>query len=369
MTLPLLAGPYAASALFAAGPAPAQAADPQVEACGPVGEQSLLCSTVFRLTDDPDWAEFADRFSAPLRVLIILAVAYIVVRVSRRVIRRVVRRLETGDSETKLEQFRRRTGLALLDTSDQMPTARRVQRARTIGVVLRSIVTVLVWTVAALMALGELGVNLAPLVAGAGIAGIAIGFGAQTLVRDFLSGIFMLFEDQYGVGDVINVGEATGVVEGVSLRTTRLRDVEGVVWHVPNGEIHRVGNMSQQWSRALLDIEVAYDTDIPTATRVIKDTADAMWQDADWSRLILSEPEVWGVEGLGASSIVIRLVVQTRPLEQWRVARELRARIKRSFDEAGIEIPFPQQTVTFRTADLPPARPPRRSGADDEAGD
>jgi small-conductance mechanosensitive channel len=365
MGVPLLAGP-----LLAVGPVPAQGADPQVEACGPVGEQSLLCSTVYRLTDDPDWAEFADRFAAPLRVLLILVVAYIIVRLARRVIRRFVHKLETGDSEQKLQTFRRRTGLTLLDTSDQMPTARRVQRARTIGVVLRSIITFLVWGIAFLMALGELGVDLAPLLAGAGVAGIAIGFGAQTLVRDFLSGLFMLFEDQFGVGDVIDVGEASGVVEAVSLRTTRIRDVEGVVWHVPNGEITRIGNKSQGWSRALLDIDVAYDTDIPTALRVVKDTADGMWQDDAWSHTILSEPEVWGVEALGASSIVIRLVVQTVPLEQWKVARELRARLKRAFDVAGIVIPFPQQTVTFRT-DQPgiPSTPPDTAGRDPDVGD
>jgi len=358
--------PFFAGALAVAGPAPAQATDPQVDACGPTGEQSLLCSTVFRLTDDPDWAEFADRFSAPLRVLLILLVAYILVRISRRIIKRATRRLETGDSESKIETFRRRTGLSLLDTSDQMPTARRVQRARTIGVVLRSIVTVVIWTIAILMSLGELGVNLAPLLAGAGVAGIAIGFGAQTLVRDFLSGLFMLFEDQYGVGDVVDVGEATGTVEGVSLRTTRLRDVEGVVWHVPNGEIKRVGNMSQQWSRALLDIGVAYETDVPTAIRVIKDCADEMWRDDDWSRLILGEPEVWGVEELGADRVIIRLVVQTRPLEQWAVARELRARIKRAFDVAGIELPLPQQTITYRTE--PPPAPTPGGDTDTDSG-
>jgi len=363
MVFPLLAGSFLAGAELA-GAVPAQAADPQVEACGPTGEQSLLCSTVFRITDDPDWAELADRFSAPLRVLLILLVAYILVRISRRIIKRTVRRLETGDSESKLETFRRRTGLSLLDTSDQMPTARRVQRARTIGVVLRSIVTVVIWTIAILMALGELGVNLAPLLAGAGVAGIALGFGAQTLVRDFLSGLFMLFEDQYGVGDVVDVGEATGTIEGVSLRTTRLRDVEGVVWHVPNGEIKRVGNMSQQWSRALLDIGVAYETDVPTAIGVIKNTADEMWRDEAWSRRILGEPEVWGVEELGADRLIIRLVVQTRPLEQWAVARELRARIKRAFEETGIDLPMPQQTITYRSEPPPVAG----AGGDTDSG-
>jgi small-conductance mechanosensitive channel len=319
--------------------APAQAVDPQVETCGPVGEQSWLCSTVFRLTDDRDWAEFADRFAAPLRVVVILLVAYLVVRIARRAIRRVVRRLETGDTHEKLASFRRKTGLALLDTSDQMPSARRIQRAQTIGAVLRSVVSVIVWTIALLTCLGEIGISLGPLLAGAGIIGVAIGFGAQSLVRDFLAGIFMLIEDQYGVGDVIDAGPAIGTVEGVSLRTTRIRDVEGVVWHIPNGEIKRIGNKSQQWSRALLDIAVAYTTDIRAATEVIKHVADDMWNDPAFQSLILAEPEVWGVEELGVDRLLIRLVVKTRPLEQWNVARELRARIKQAFDEAGIEMP------------------------------
>ena len=143
-----------------------------------------------------------------------------------------------------------------------MPSVRRALRAETIGAVLRSLVGALIWATAIVMILNTLSVNLAAIGVGASIIGVAIGFGAQSLVRDFISGLFMLAEDQYGVGDVIDTGEATGTVEGVSLRTTRLRDVEGVVWHIPNGEIRRIGNMSQQWSRALLDVPVAYDADI-----------------------------------------------------------------------------------------------------------
>ena len=185
---------------------PFQPVDPQVQACGPPADQGFLCSTVYELTDSQDWAEFADRFTAPLRILLILLGAYIVVRLGHRVIRRVVRRLETGESEGRIETFRRRTGLALLDSSDEVPSARRIQRAQTIGIVLRSVVSFVIWTIALLMCLGELGINIAPIVAGAGVIGVALGFGAQTIVRDFLSGLFMLIEDQYGVGDVIDVG-------------------------------------------------------------------------------------------------------------------------------------------------------------------
>jgi len=315
--------------------------DPQAEACGPPADQSLLCTTVFRLTDDREWAEFADRFAAPLRVVLILLAAYVVVRLAHRIIKRVVRRLETGDTESKIETLRRRTGLALLDSSDEIPSARRIQRAQTIGVVLRSVVSAVVWTIALLTALGELGINLAPLIAGAGVVGVALAFGAQTIVRDFLTGLFMLIEDQYGVGDVIDTGVAIGTVEGVSLRTTRLRDFDGVVWHVPNGEIKRVGNQSQQWSRALVDIPVAYDTDVPTATDVIKRVADELWRDPDYEDVILAEPEVWGVEELAGDRLLMRVVAKTRPREQWTVSRELRARVKAAFDKAGIEVPKP----------------------------
>ncbi len=152
------------------------------------------------------------------------------------------------------------------------------------------------------------------------------------------------------MGDVIDAGPATGMVEEVSLRTTRLRDVNGVVWHIPNGSIDRIGNKSQQWSRALLDIDVAYATNVEFACAKIRDTALAMWAEDQWRDVILEEPEVWGVENLGADAMSIRMVVKTQPSQQWKVARSLRARIKAAFDECGIEIPFPQRTVWHRGA-------------------
>ena len=232
--------------------------------------------------------------------------------------------------------------------ADPVGAARRAQRAKTIGSLLDSIATFVIWIIAALMVLGELHINIGPLIAGAGIVGIAFGFGAQNLVRDFLSGIFMLIEDQYGVGDIIDAGPATGTVESISLRTTRLRDVNGVVWHVPNGQISRIGNKSQQWSRALIDVDVAYDTDLERASGVIKDVADGLHHDETFGPMILEDPEVWGVERLGADGVSIRLVVKTTPSDQFKVARELRARLKTCFDEAGIEIPFPQRVIWHR---------------------
>ena len=290
------------------------------------------------LTDLTDWL-----LGPPLKIVLIVIAAAILNRVARRAVKRSLTRLHSGAVRERMGAMRRRTPAALLETGET--SLRAEQRIDALSSVLRSVVTFVIWLVAALMCLGEVGIDLAPLLAGAGVLGVAIGFGSQSLVRDFLSGMFILIEDQFGVGDIVDLGEASGTVEAVSLRTTRLRAVDGTVWHMPNGEITRVGNMSQHWSRALLDIEVAYDTDLEHARGVIKRVADALWRE-DTS--VLDEPEMWGVEQLGASGIVLRLVVKTTPSAQWKVSRELRERIKAAFDEEGIEIPFPQQTVWHR---------------------
>ncbi len=284
--------------------------------------------------------------------MLILVASYVLIRIARLVIRRVVKRLAQADANDRIDRLRRKTGVALLDTSP-VPTVRRALRAETIGAVLRSLVGALIWATAIVMILNTLSVNLAAIGVGASIIGVAIGFGAQSLVRDFISGLFMLAEDQYGVGDVIDTGEATGTVEGVSLRTTRLRDVEGVVWHIPNGEIRRIGNMSQQWSRALLDVPVAYDADIAVATESIRTAAMSLAADPAFERLVIDEPEVLGVEQVTTDQVVIRLGVKTRPLEQWRVARELRLRVKAALDAAGIR-PGGDTTVTYRAEGGPP---------------
>jgi small conductance mechanosensitive channel len=305
-----------------------------VEACGPKSDRSWLCSTVYRVTGDTTAADVADALAKPIRILFVLLVAWLLVLLSRTIINRFVRHLSGGVE--RLATLR--SGVAIVDMS-RMTAERSAQRAATIGAVMRSIAALLIWSVAGLTILDELGVNLAPLLAGAGIAGIALGFGAQSLVRDFVSGLFMLIEDQYGVGDVIDVGLATGAVEALSLRTTRLRDLEGVVWHVPNGEIHRVGNKSQQWARALVDVGVAYTADLDAAIGVIRDAADALRRDDEYASAILDEPDVLGVESLSPERVVIRVVVRTRPQEQARITRALRARLKAALDEAGISVP------------------------------
>jgi moderate conductance mechanosensitive channel len=300
--------------------APPAATDPIVAACGDPAEASSLCRSIYRSTGNAVLAQLSDTLLLkPAKIVFIFAVAFL----ARRLLNRVLRRLING----------------------------KARRVETVAALFRSVISATVWTIAGLMALSELGLNLGPLIAGAGIVGIAVGFGAQNLVRDFLSGIFMLMEDQYGVGDVIDAGPATGTVESISLRTTRVRDVNGTVWHLPNGHIERVGNKSQVWSRALLDIDVSYQTDIGHATEVIRSTAQTMCDDPAYAEAILSEPEVWGVENLGLDSVTIRLVLKTAPNDQFKVTRELRARIKAAFDEAGIEIPFAQRTIWHRNAD------------------
>ena len=345
-----------------------QPADAQTAACGPRGDRAWLCTTVYRISGNQDAAEVADAVAKPLRILLVLLLAWFVARVLRRVVSRAASRLR---DQPRVSAFRDRSSDP--DILDDLARRRHAQRVDTLSSVFRNVVSVIVWVVATLVILSDLGVDMAPLLASAGVATVVIGFGAQQVVRDYLAGLFMLMEDQYGVGDVIDMGEASGTVEWVSLRVTRLRDVEGVVWWVPNGQVTRVGNKSQQWSRALLDIAVAPDTDITRAEEVIQQTADEMWHDPDWSERLLDQPEVWGVEDIGVGGILIRLVVKTVPLEQWNVSRELRARVKGAFDAAGVRLPVQQQRITYEMGAPPPpeggTRPddaPGAAGAGDD---
>jgi moderate conductance mechanosensitive channel len=281
-----------------------------------------------------------------LQILLILTLALLLLWLLRRTIRRAVERTKGSNGSTR-RGVRRRIGLQ--DEGRPTYSARRAQRADALGALAKSVLGVVVWVIATFMILGTFGISLGPLVAGAGIIGLALGFGAQGLVSDFISGVFMLVEDQYGVGDIVDAGEAVGVVEGVTLRSTRIRDIEGTLWHIPNGEIRRIGNMSQKWARVLLDVQVAYETDVDAAMEIIEAVAQAMSEEEDYRDLFLDPPEVWGVQDLGADGIDLRLVIKTRPAEQWAIGRELRRRIKRAFDEAKVEIPFPQRTLWLRS--------------------
>jgi small-conductance mechanosensitive channel len=308
-------------------------------------DAGFFCREVYEGTENRSLAETADfLIGKPLTILAILAGAWLVNRLVSRGVKRTLRSLHSGAVRERIGAVRRRTPNALLDT--EVTSLRAEQRITALTSVLRSVASFVIFLIAGFLILGEIGLNIAPLLAGAGIIGIALGFGAQSLVKDFLSGLFILVEDQFGVGDIVDLDQQTaGTVEAVSLRITRLRAVDGTVWHVPNGEIRRVGNKSQLWSRALLDIDVAYDTDIEHAKQVIKAVADGLWHERED---ILEEPEVWGVEALGPHSVVIRLVLKTRPSDQYDVSRELRQRLKAAFDAEGIEIPFPQQMMWQR---------------------
>ncbi|WP_432561174.1 mechanosensitive ion channel family protein [Kineococcus sp. SYSU DK003] len=275
----------------------------------------------------------------PLKIVVILLVCWIARFLLMRLIGRVAAGIATGAG--KLGGGRRN---ALLESSPLL-NERRQQRAETLASVLKSTVTFVVGILAILMVLDTVGIAIAPFLASAGIAGVALGFGAQALVKDFLSGIFMLAEDQYGVGDSVDLGDASGTVEAVGLRVTRLRDVKGTVWYVRNGEILRVGNQSQGWARAVVDVSVAYGEDLTHAQRVLQRIADSLVAEEEWKDLVIDAPEVWGVEQMTTDGIVLRLVVKTRPLQQWAVQRELLRRIKAVFDAEGIEFPPTQRTV------------------------
>ena len=305
-------------------------------ACG--GKASAACLQVYRWTHNDVLARAADWLIArPFKILLVIVLAAIASYLLRRIVDQFVSGVARATHATRREPGTTTDVASLLVAAPLGDRAR--QRAETLAAVLRSLGRAVIWSIASLTILGEFEINLGPLLAGAGIVGVAVGFGAQTLVKDFLSGIFMLIEDQFGVGDVIDAGFASGTVEGVSLRTTRLRDVEGTVWHIPNGEIHRIANKSQDWARAVLDVQVAAGTDARLAQDVIKQVADAVWHEDAWAASILEEPEVWGVEGIGTNSITIRLVVKTRPSDQWDVLRALRERIASAFVAEGIKLP------------------------------
>ena len=327
------------------------------EACGT--DPDWLCRKVFDWTGNSDLAGVATWLvDRPVKVAVIALLALIIRRVVHRAIDGLIDRLMSERSSEQREAVEaaeaaagtlRRDLLTEKLASLRERTERARQRAKTLGVLFKSIASAVIGVVTIMMLLGEFDINLGPLIAGAGIVGVAIGFGSQALVGDLLSGIFMLIEDQYGVGDVIDAGDATGTVESVGLRTTRIRDVRGTLWHIPNGEIRRVGNMSQVWARAILDIDVAYDTDLDLAMETIKTVADGLWEEQLEEATIVEEPVISGVQNFGADAVTIRLSVRTEPSEQWSTGRVLRKRIKEAFDEAGIEIPFPQRTVWLKS--------------------
>ncbi|HVN13263.1 MAG TPA: mechanosensitive ion channel family protein [Kineosporiaceae bacterium] len=303
------------------------------------------------VTDEQVGHWFDVLLGTPLTIVVIVLVAIL----ARFLLNRVTDKVAAGviSGHAGLGRFEDRLPSALVANSKA--SARREQRARTVASLLKSVGTATIGVIAALMILDTLGIPTGPLLASAGIVGIAVGFGAQALVRDVISGAFMLVEDQYGVGDVVDLGDASGVVEAVGLRVTRIRDVDGTVWYIRNGQIARVGNKSQGWARAVLDVGIAYREDVAHAENLLLDVANRVRADERFGPMVLEEPEVWGVESVDADGVVLRLVVKTQPLEQWAVARELRRRIKERFDAEGVKVAYPQSAVSAEGEGPPPA--------------
>ena len=298
-----------------------------------------------------EWTELL--LGTPLKILGILLLGLLARFVAFRIIDRVSEGIATG--RAGLSRFDRLPSATALLTTGPLLSARREQRARTMASVLKSVTTGVVAAVVLLTGMQVLGFPIGPLLTGAGIVGVALGFGSQTLVKDFLAGIFMIAEDQYGVGDVVDIAGLSGVVEAVGLRVTRLRDVEGTVWYLRNGEVQRVGNRSQGWARAVLDVGIGYDQDVTRAEHLLLEIARNLHQDPAYADLVLEDPQVWGIESVATDGVVLRLVVKTQPLHQWAVARELRGRIKQRFDAEGLQVAYPPGTL--HPTDGPRLRP------------
>ncbi|HET7430003.1 MAG TPA: mechanosensitive ion channel domain-containing protein [Nocardioides sp.] len=323
-------------------------------------------SAVLTVIDHEQWVSLGKLLARKAGALAIMVVIGLVIQfLIHRAIDRLVRRAEEGVLPDRLTNSK----LGRSSSEPAPGSTRRVQRAKTMGTLLKSISSGIIAAIVLTMMLAEIGLDIGPILTSAGILGVALGFGSQTLVKDFLAGIFMIFEDQYGVGDVVDLGEGlTGTVEAVSLRVTRLRDTNGTVWYARNGELLRVGNMSQNWARTVLDVQVSAREDLTRVRTVLTDVIHDLWQDDDFDKVIIEEPEIWGIEAMTPDAITLRVTLKTAPMEQWRVARVLRERIKARFDHEGIQAPYPTSYVMNRTpgSDEPTAGTPAAATADTE---
>ncbi|HEX4061911.1 MAG TPA: mechanosensitive ion channel family protein [Streptosporangiaceae bacterium] len=319
-------------------------------------EPSIVCRLSWDLSHNAALARLSKVYLAgpitvALRIIFVLLLAFVIRALVHRLITRITAKAANGgdDPDHRHSLLPERSG------------ERRSQRSHALRSILGNVASIVIFGIAGITILGDLGVNLAPILASAGVLGVALGFGAQNLVGDFLAGIAILLEDQYGVGDVVNVGTTSGTVEVVGLRVTRLRDVNGVVWHVRNGSLQQVGNQSQGWARAVIDFPVPYNQDMSEIREIMTGVATAMWQEPRWKNVILEEPKVWGVQSLSSSEAVWRLVAMTTPPRQYEVERELRERIKVELDARGIATAPTVLTLTgpeqAGAADSDPAAP------------
>jgi small conductance mechanosensitive channel len=284
------------------------------------------------------WDEFtAWLVGTPLLIIVTIVVGF----VARVILHRLIDRVVSTATSRRAERLAAIPGAGLALQAVGVAQTRHVQRTQTMGALLKSISTFVVGGITALTVLSLVGIPLGPMLASASVGGVALAFGAQSLVKDFLSGIFMIIEDQYGVGDVVDTGEVIGTVENVSLRVTQLRDANGMTWYVRNGEIVRIGNRTQGWSTAQVDVAIAYDQDVEKAMAVIRDVVEIMDEDDAWKGVLLEKPNVVGVESISAGAITIRIVAKTVANEQFGLQREMRERIKRALDAAGVRSPQP----------------------------
>lgn len=260
-----------------------------------------------------------------INILIVISGTFILNKVFKRIIRRSVRIAVTSNSQVSQDAEKK--------------------REETLMRIFNGIVKILLVTIATLMILSEIGIKIAPILAGAGIAGIAVGFGGQYLIRDIITGLFIIIENQFRVGDVVSIKGVGGTVEDITLRMTTLRDLDGTVHHIPNGEITVVSNMSKYFSRVNLNIGVAYNTRLDHAIEVVNRVGKDLAEDPAWKEHIISAPQFLRVDSLSDSSVDLKILGDTKPIMQWAVMGELRKRIKEAFDKEGIEIPFPQLTV------------------------
>jgi len=285
-------------------------------------------------------------------IVVSFIIWWLLVRLIRRVTTQAKNRL---DAQDRPGQARGVEGTQELTAV--LMSARREQRFEAIAQLLRSITTFSIVTLALLIILGQLGVNMAPLLASAGVIGVALGFGAQTLVKDFLSGIFLVLEDQFGVGDVVDLGPATGTVEEVTLRVTRIRDLSGVVWYVRNGEILRVANRSQGWTMAIVDVPIAYNEDLDRVRRIVDEVGRQMDADPAYDGILFGTPTYAGVESVSGEAVFVRVTAKAAPDQQMSAGRALREQLKVAFDKAGVRVP-----VLVRQ-NLPPGNPPASGGS------
>jgi small conductance mechanosensitive channel len=281
-----------------------------------------------------DWVASAfEQYTVLFRILSVLIAGVIANIATRFLIKRIVAEVVRGVKKThKVDDT---TEL----NASPVSAMRSVQRARTLGSVLNNTATWVIASVVLILVLSELGFSVTALVASAGIIGAALGFGAQSVVKDVVNGLFMVFEDQLGVGDVVDLGMAEGVVERVGIRITEVRDISGTLWFVRNGEILRVGNHTQDWSRVILDLPVPYESNIDEIQKILLESANAFAASPEWRRKVIEDPEVWGVQSVSAEAITLRLVVKVRAGEQWAAERALYRALKESLDNKKVDIP------------------------------